>query len=355
MYPQPIVPYFGGNRGIGFNRATWRTGNAIGRAARPYVNSAVSRVRQWMNRNNNKRQAKKADRRKAKSAGTSAVGQQIPSGGGETKSFFTLVKPQFVVRNKDLKMLAPSSTIRNNKFTSTSGIGQQNAVLIGSYFDVTDVSNTFATLQQTLTGQHSSKALFQKLHSTSMITNSCNLNTHMTIYDVLARQDGSATNVDPVTVFLAGGVDALGGAASDALIPGYSPFNNPRFTEVYKVLKRTPVVLCPGQTHVHTVDYQPNKLFSNERVTTSNGVGPLGQFSLYTFLIYHGTPVHDKATELVITVGQVKLDIVSMENLIVKAAYLNYALNSAVNALAVTMTDPEQWVENSPTDTINAI
>lgn len=265
-------------------------------------------------------------------------GRQINLAGGESKSMFTLVKFTKPVSTYKKLGFTPNCVVRNFAARLGSTIGVQNAQLIGTYFDATDVQNAFTAQGLNAAAQSAAKIMFQSIHSRAMLNNCHNANCHITIYDVLSRRDGGALNVDPVTTFKAGLVDAQGGAAANYATPGTSPFANPRFTECYKVLKVTDVVLSPGATHTHHVHYAPNRLISEERLVTNGSVGPLGGVTVYSFIVFHGTPENDVTTKTQVSLGQSDLDLVLVEELKYLYNSHTYANNSIVNSLPLTFT-----------------
>lgn len=335
-------------QGIGFNRATWQAGSNIGK----YVKRNISK---YLKSGKSKREAKvDSSRAKSKSKSSSTLfGQQIPVAGGESRSMCVKLLP-----NKHSAMtryLAPVTINRANSLTAASSQGLQNLVLIASYFDVPDLTNTFSALSETTVNFNAAYLFIQKIVAKNMITNGSNTNCHATIYDCYAKVDGFTTlNPDPVTVLSAGGVDAQGGAAGDINTLGTIPKNIPRYRELYQTIKITPLILAPGQTHIHNFEYAPNLLFNKERITT-NTQGPLRTLTHFSFVIFHGTPMHDTATELVIGVSQTKLDIVRMETCQYKQVQTSQAFNNIGSSVSTTVTAPEQWVINAPTDATNAI
>lgn len=227
---------------------------------------------------------------------------------------------------------------------------QQNVAPIGNYMDATDLTNLYTSIGLTAAGYAASKLLLLDVHSESMITNACNSHIHATIYDVVAKLDGFTTvNTGPVTAFTLGFADGDTGAAADYLIPGASPYNNPRFMAGYKILKQTKVVLKAGQTHVHTVQYDINRVVSKERLTL-NGVGPVADLTVYSIVVFHGTPYHDAATELVVGTAPVKIDTVKKDTIRYCFLQMSFPVIDYTNQLS-TVTSGEQWVENAPADT----
>lgn len=310
----------------------------------------VSRARDLIT--SNLRSGKRADRLSARRLrGTSSVsiGKQVPAGGGgESKSFFSLVRPKISVP----KTCHPQSVNRSSGFSSASTQGRQNVVNVGSYFSATDVQNCFTSLGMTAgTATYNAARIYiLECRAKAFITNSETTNVHFTIYEVLQKNDTGALNIDPASTFAAGFVDAAGGATTDAGVPGTSPFENPRFIQAYSILKQTPIILSPGQTHVHNVTYNPNKMYSHERdLIMGTTTGGIGGITIHSFIVQHGTPVHDDVTETLVTIGASKLDIVLTEAIKWKITDRNYAFNSISTTLATNLAG-FQMNENQPTD-----
>lgn len=353
--PQTLFP-FGSNRGIGFNRATWQTGNAIGRMARPYVQGAMSTARRAFSRATEQSSIRTArtSRRRLRARPAVSRAPQVPTGGGETKTSFS-------VRNSKLSLGLAKSLLGTNfvhrsaALSSTAPQGLQNFTVPGNHLTFTDVDNAFTAIGGTFAGAASGKMAFLQLHSTILVSNASSHNCHATIYDVMARHDGSDINTGPSSLITTGGVDANNGTASDYTFPGATPWQNPRFLEAYKILQQSPIIMSPGQTHVHRFTYDINSIISKERLINSDSSGPLGKLSVYSVIFYHGVPIHSTAAETSVTLGTVKLDMVWTESLSFKVMDRNYANNSITSGLLTNIADPEQWTEDGPTDTANAI
>lgn len=314
--------------------------------------AAVQRVRRGMQQfASRQRQATRVGSQTATT--TLRQGKQFPSGGGgESKSFFKLIKPNRTLLGKF--EVTKHSLNRSLGFASSATQGKQTAFNLGAMFNSADIVNIFTAVGQTSTGQNSAKAFLESAHARALITNAETTNVHFTIYDCMARLDGGALNTDPAATFLAGNVDAVGGAAADATIPGTSPFSNPRFVEAFKVLKKTDVILAPGQTHQHNMHYAPNRLISNERQVISGvGSGPLAGLTVWPMIIQHGTPVHGLAALTSVTLGASKLDVVTLEEIRYKVALYNYAINSITTTLATGLTG-EQIYDGTDAEVLDA-
>lgn len=342
-----------------FPGTTWRAGGGITRTARPYLQPAVDRINGYLGSRRTQREAftrvsratRMQRRSKLQTKTNSTRGRQIPSSGGESKSYTTIRNPKL-----NLGMLkritGVQSCVSNSAGTVSATSGLQNIGAISAYFNTVDILQAYSSLNQTAAGFNAAKLALLNAHATQLYTNSCSSNTHMTIYDCIARYDGSDANTGPSTVLVTYGADTAGGVATDYTLPGYTPFSNPRFVSHYRVVKQTPVVLSPGQTHCHYVNYDINKIINKERILASDSAGPIGDFTFYTFIIIHGTPAHETAAETTVSLSLCKVDYVSLESWTYRASLLN-GPSININDTLPVLTAGEQWVEDNPTDLPN--
>jgi len=304
-------------RRLGFNRETWNLGRQVGRSLKRKFQEIKSESK-----------AKRV-KREFKSAPT--IGVQLPTGGGDSMSRF------FLKRNNTTKIgkleLVPQVIINNSALRTESQIGQQNAVLIGDYYTNLDVNLHFALANTS----NSAKVLLKSVHGESLITNQENVNARITIYDIMSRRDGAAGASDPYVAFRDGFLDSTNGAAGDFVVPGATPFSNPRFVEWFKVLKTTNVILSPGACHSHVVDYKINKLYSHE-VTNLTTSSCLAGVTLFTMIIYHGSPINDITTQTQVSLSHIALDVVQKESYHFAYAAVNNAVSDINQGLPLSFT-----------------
>jgi hypothetical protein len=115
----------------------------------------------------------------------------------------------------------------------------------------------------------------------------------------------SDVNNDPRTAWSQGETDA--GATNMAIQVGCTPFSSPRFTQFFKVVKVTHVILPAGGTHEHRVHYEPNKLLNQEVVQDS---GNIRNLTHYTMATVYGAPDNDATTKTVVSIGTTSVDFV---------------------------------------------
>lgn len=346
-----MQPFTG--RGFGINRNTFNTVSNMSRSAKPYVMSLYKKAKSYLSRGKTKR-SNNMNTKRANSG--SGIGRQIPAaGGGESRSFFTRRNPK-IKGSTALQFLGKNTVCRSSGFSTTSAQGVQSATLLNRQFDVVDVINIFTAVGETTAAApyRSAKAILLSSNAKALITNAETTNVHFTIFEVLSTTDAGTNNLDPASTFLAGNVDANGGAAADATIPGTSPYSNPRFVQNYRILQKTPIILSPGQTHVHNIKYDLNKVYSLEKVySTGSTTGGLAGVTISSFIVQHGTPVHDDTTETSVTIGLSKLDIVLLEEISFQQMIRDYAFNSITTTLATNLTG-FQMAEGTPADVADA-
>jgi len=254
-----------------------------------------------------KRASKTALRRKSKK------GNQIPTGGGDSASYFTRVKKPNSLIVKLSKESPVSTVIQNSAGRQEAAVGTQTYTMIGDFFTSTDLNlGHILMVGNAAGGAQSTKTAFHSVHSECMLTNQSNSNCRMTIYDVICRKDTDATVTDPTTAISTGYNDIVGGAASNAICVGSTPYSIPRFTEYFKIEQETPITLSPGQTHVHKVHIGLNRLISKAISVRIAGSG-VGGITRYTFVRFHGTPANDVTTQTQVSTAQISIDWVNSE------------------------------------------
>lgn len=244
---------------------------------------------------------------------SSKKGRQIPTGGGDSVSYFTRVNKPTSLIVKLSKESPVSTVIQNSAGRQEAAVGTQTYTSIGDFFTSTDLNLGHVLLVGNAAGgAQSTKTAFHSVHSECMMTNQSNTNCRMTIYDVICRKDTDATVTDPTTAISTAYNDIVNGAASNAICVGSTPFSMPRFTEYFKVEQVTSVTLSPGACHVHKVHIALNKLISKTISVRIAGSGVQG-ITRYSFVRFHGSPQNDITTQTQVSTSQVSIDWVNSE------------------------------------------
>jgi hypothetical protein len=133
--------------------------------------------------------------------------------------------------------------------TSTPGV-QVNTPLL-TMFHQTDV-----VALNGITSLTNGRAILKSVRGEVFLTNASNATARVTLYDVVARRDISdATITDAVSAWNQGDTDEGGSSA----IPCSEPKSSKSFTQMFKVVGKTDMLLAQGASHFHTVNFSPNK------------------------------------------------------------------------------------------------
>jgi len=115
------------------------------------------------------------------------------------------------------------------------------------------------------------KIFLSSFQSEQMITNTCQIDIILEIYDLVAKvtrndTDGSGlSGTDPITIWTAAisrEADTLTGQAYTLM--GAKPTQYKWFNMNYDVVKKTTVEMAPGRTHRHTINWKVNRLIDVE-------------------------------------------------------------------------------------------
>lgn len=314
-----LAPYYGNvgplrrtYRTPGINRSTWELGRSLGKRI-------IQAGRDWKSKRSSQQDVKRQVKKEASTRILSSEGNQIPTGGGDSRSFFSIYKPK---KSNISKLELTKSIVVNNSFQRVEApIGQQNYAIIGDYYTDGDINLQFTAVS----GAVSSKLVLKRVRGESLITNQENVNARITLMDVMARRDGAVLAPNPGEAFRLGFADNSTGTVTDYQVPGTNVYGNPRFLEYFKVLKTTEVILSPGAVHSHVVNYVPNKLFSHE-VTSFTTPTSVANLTLYTFIVFHGSPINDITTQTTVSLSHIALDIVQKEQYEFQYAHLSSAV-----------------------------
>ena len=264
------------------------------------------------------------------------------TGGSFSKFFYgrrKLPLPKNIVKNLGIKYF-----VTNNASRFTGGIGQQQFSQPVVMFSPTALT----TMQSILPGGSgaggaSQKFMVMKCSSELSISNCTLGNTRLILYDIVARRDLQSGVLSPLAAITSGFLDVFDGASSDYTTLGYTPFQNPRFTEFFKIVKMTHVILSQGQVHIHRISYHPNKIISGELdARISGGIRGL---TCYTMIQQWGDPDNDGTVKTTVSTSSTAIDVVA------KYQYQFTALQESTkgvkftNALPATYTGTESLID----------
>lgn len=233
-------------------------------------------------------------------------GNEIGRGGSESSFYYTSRKiPRGFPGLKGA--LSDNYYVINAAGRLGASVGTQNSVIANRMFNTTDLQ----TISTSVGGANSTvRWLARKCSSETMITNQDSGNCRITIYDIIARRDSnsSVNTSDPVVAWNNSYLDEGGANANSALV-GTLPFSSDLFTQFFKVLKVTTILLGAGQTHFHRISFKLNKVIDQETVkyVTSSLKGT----TCYQMVVVSGVPYNDVTTTTQVSTGACNVDWVS--------------------------------------------
>lgn len=148
------------------------------------------------------------------------------------------------------------------------------------------------------------KIYIKKVFAKFMMTNMDIGNAQVHIFDIICKRDYP----QGATIAFGNGISDVTTGAQDQRALGLMPWSSPEFNTHFRVLQKSSVILAQGQSHMHYVNYSPNKIFTAERLVSSDN--SLAGATLFTMILIHGLPVNDRDTKTNVSTGSVSLDIV---------------------------------------------
>lgn len=206
--------------------------------------------------------------------------------------------------------MSPQYIYSNDQTYTTGQAGQQvvwkfdmfcNNVTTTNNNDLTKIMNQAANYQQNVTisgttyqiagaAPNTQKVYLEQGTTKLMLTNEEDTNCEYYIYEMVSREDhsqdalycwelGLVDETDPIAVVNRRGV------------VGISPFSSERFTQFWKVIKKTRIVLGEGQSHSHYINYKPRRVVNAELLTSGDVY--FKNLSYTCMVVQAGLPLHD--------------------------------------------------------------
>nr|WAE42454.1 MAG: capsid protein [Cressdnaviricota sp.] len=203
------------------------------------------------------------------------------------------------------KNCAKNYQVINNSGRLTANSGSQSFNGILTMFSTADLTG-FST---NISANKTNKFLAMNCSAELMLSNQDEGNCRIVLYDVICRRDITQSNIsDPANAFKNSLADEGGSNANWSSV-GTTPFASDLFTQFYKVLKITHIILGAGQFHTHRVHFGLNRQFDNEQLQyTPNGIKGA---TCFTVAMIYGAPYNDSTTKTQVSTGQVTVDFVS--------------------------------------------
>jgi len=247
-------------------------------------------------------------------------------GAGGTFSAFNMRRPLTKWQVGLKKNAASNFVYANGAQRLTSAIGVQAVSLLSNTYLNTDILNQFSSTNLTC------KTIIESCTENSIIRNQNNNDCYLILYDVVARRDQyQGSESSPFQTWFNGNFDA--GASGMIYQVGTTPFSSPQFTQYFKVVKVTHIILPAGGTHEHRVHYEPNRMINREVAAISGYIRNLTHF---TMAVQYGAPDNDNTTQTTVSIGTSTLDVVQTKQY--KYTYVADAVtnNSFVASLPTT-------------------
>lgn len=259
-------------------------------------------------------------KRKSRGSMIGKAQANIPGhGAGGTFSTFYSKRP-LSRWNANLKKTAASNFYyNNNSIRLTQTPGSQAIYTIGTAYNAPDIF----THQPNGSTNKTFKVLLESCTMKTMLRNQENNDAHIVIYDIVSRRDMNSgdVNIAPDVAWYNGMVDT-GTSAVSIYDVGATPFASPKFTQYFKVVKQTHMILPAGGSHEHRIHYEPNRMFSTE--VTQDSVN-FRNLTYFTLIAIYGAPDND-STKTVISTGSVSIDVVAT-----KQYRYTYLLDATIN------------------------
>lgn len=207
---------------------------------------------------------------------------------------------------KRIGTVALTSTVSKQGVMNLWSCNITGKASIGSYEGI-NIENFYAALQVKPDGTQ--EAGFPVLSTTTstnlkMYIQNCNIKVDLTncsqldgiieIYDCMSKQSADDLN-GPTQDWFDGIADEVApgfGAASSATV-GYTPTQVKQFNIKWKVVKRTKVYMAGGQTHLHTFNFNVNRMVD---MAYLNQVVVIKGITYASFVVFRGQPVTDGTT-----------------------------------------------------------
>lgn len=232
--------------------------------------------------------------------------------GGSESSFYLTRPAKGIARStgKNAKLIF----VANGNSIINSGGGAQVATDLGIIGDfghllaIMNLTQNQEYLISTPVGYRTQRIMLTSCFAEYAYSNATNAVARGVLFDIVPRMDIYNSTTDPGLPVNAWGTGVADESAltatSGPLVVGMTPFASHRFNLFYKVVKVTNVILAPGQTHYHRVNYKMNVILDNTKVQQTNVVS-LKNTSLHHMGVFYGQPVTDSGSG--VTVEPVKI------------------------------------------------
>lgn len=324
-------------------RRVWNAGNAIGRSVKSWLGRRKDRTPVNTLRPRYKKKIVPKNSRHV-AAPQMQFGAQIPEGHGHSLSKVFLGKsavPKSLFHT--LKSVASNRYVNTHagvQLTCGVGVQSQYSPNVGAA-NYVDLNTMEASTDYWINGANSvgnatvAKWFLESFTGSLQMSNASAAAVTMTIFDCIARRDVASTNVySPQIAWTSGVTDE--GVANGANQVGSLPFESDLFTQFYKVVKSTKVILASGECHKHVFNMEPNQLLHHEYITqySASNTGIYRDLSYFPLVVFSGMPAHDSTTKTSVSSAPVNLDTIFEVSYAFKYLFNNTVSWYRTNALA---------------------
>lgn len=218
-----------------------------------------------------------------------------------------------------------------------SSVGFQS--IFDSYFGL--LRADLVTYATNVLNNKTTQLYVDKVKSFMEIKNNGNAGCKVWLYDLIARQDHS---INPSTAWGTGEGTDQGAGAGTANSPYQTPFQSREFCVLWKVKKVTSLILAPGETHQHYVNYYPRLYISAERVN-NEGASFLKGISHAQMLVVMGSLDNDSVTKTQISYGVATVNQFNSKEIWYMGAADNKVVSNVTNNLPSAFTISENVME----------
>lgn len=233
------------------------------------------------------------------------IGSVVQEGPGGSLSDVYHRPGRLPIPRSVVKALSPYLYSNNAQGQSVGAIGRQTPVTLLNLGGAQEL----LTVSQLYTGAGAvNKMLVETIRAQMLLSNNMLGPCSFTIYDIVARKDCSAASIsDPASAWAQAISDESTGA-SFSYVVGATPFNAQAFTQYYKIVKTTKVVLGAGSVHRHVVTTRPNRILDYEYI--GNTIYNIAGVSTFCMVVHNGMPACDSTTATSVRLGKSTLNLI---------------------------------------------
>lgn len=253
-------------------------------------------------------------RRAGKRRSKKRAHELVLGGGGSSSACYVRMKPGKYLKgmkattNVDLYMYAASGRM-------TCNTGKQEGYIVGDGCDSVDLWSISQKLSaNTANGYKSNLFLLRGCTVETRFTNQDKGNVEIILYDLTVRRDVTVADqgaLNPLSAWSTGLTEDASGSSTTVAARtnlGSTPFDSKLFTQYYKVMKTTKLILSQGASHIHKVHIKGSRMMDAALVNREQYLRGLTHL---TIAVVNGFPLNDQTTKTNVTTGVAAVDFVT--------------------------------------------